>query len=106
MSDKNYFKSRNGHVFFFFDNVPESVESAYRAAVFVDDAPSIFRPPQFAGPWDACPIVGHRPRTEILRDLSTETDKEELANLASELQAVEGAFLDAGRPVPLQSVAA
>lgn len=102
---KNYFKAA-GHLFFFHDAVPESVESAFRAAVFVAENPAIFRPSQFAGPWDACPVIGHRPRADILRDLSTETDEEELLRLSDELVALETCFEDVGRKAPLMAVAA
>lgn len=102
---KNYFKTHNGHLFFFHDSVPESVESAYRTALLLDENPSVFRPARFAGPWDACPVIGHRRREEILQDLSSETDEEELSRLVDELTAFDSTFIDVGRQVPQQVAA-
>ena len=91
---------------FFVDTVPESIEAAYESACLVGENPAIFRPAKVAGPWDKCPVVGHRLRGDILRDLSNETDNEELVRLHAELNALVECYADAGRQVPLTAVAA
>lgn len=101
---RNYFKA-NGHFFFFVDTVVESIEAAYAAASTLGTV-SLYRAVAFAGPWDSADIIGHRPRKEILQDLSLNTDKEELYRLHEELEALHRCYEDIGRPVPLMSVAA
>lgn len=95
----NYFKSSTGHIFFFADSIPESIELAFEAVCLCGE-PSVYRPVAIAGPWDRAKIIGHRARGDILRDLHTETEKEELNRLHSELIALQICYLGAGRAVP------
>lgn len=106
MPSKSYFKSPNGRLFFFVDSVPESLEAAWNEATAEGVLPSIYRPARFAGPWDAAPVIGYRSRADVLRDLTSETDEEIVANLVDELAAIEETYAAAHRPVPLQMVAA
>jgi hypothetical protein len=100
VSATNYFKV-GSHLFFFVDSVPESVEDAYVAATMTGDA-SVFHPARIAGPWDSCPVIGHRPIEEIRRDLANGSSLpgEEFDLLEDELQALYDTFLDAGRTPP------
>lgn len=105
MIKKNYFKA-GGHYFFFVDTIPESIEQAFSLASLVDDDVSVYRAVSHTGPWDSASIIGHRPRKEILQNLSLETDEEERVRLEDELEALHRCYEEAGRPVPLTQVAA
>ena len=88
---RNYFKTSAGAFVFFFGNVLESVEDAYAAVTLQapDEQPVLFAPVAFAGPWQACPIVGHRRREDIAAELVEETDEEAAFRLAEELLALD-----------------
>ncbi len=103
---KNYLKTKSGRIFTFVDTVPESLESAWLAAVFDGTPICIYRPARFEGPWDTCPVIGHRTRGEVLADLSMESDEDELDRLHDELSSLDYEYQRVGRRVPLTAVAA
>lgn len=106
---RNYFKTSKGHTVFFNDNIPESIETAWRAAQGIDGdwvGISIYRPVPIAGDWDDCPIIGHRSRHSILAEMFMATDPEELQLLAGELAQINDAWTAVGRSAPLAAVAA
>lgn len=101
----NYFKMRGGYVVFFDDRKASSVTKAFNKVKAIGVEASIYRPTRIAGPWDQVPIIGHRDRASILRDLAS-ASPEELPNLNNELAQIQAAFAAAGRQVPPQAVAA
>jgi hypothetical protein len=105
MTSRNYFKTKSGQIFFFTQGVPESIEDAYVAAYLTTERISIYKAATVAGPWDALPIIGHRTRSEILRDMAAESDEDKLEVLADELDSFDECFYSIDRVVPLQAVA-
>ncbi len=102
----NYFKSVRNQFFPFADNVPESIRAAYDSALKEDPSPAVYRPTVHPGPWDSSPIIGHRSRADILRELNNAgDDDQEISRLHDELSALHTVFLNSGRTVPLAAVA-
>ncbi len=105
----NYFKGPREQYFCFIDRVPNSIESAYAAAVLAagpEETISVYHATIHAGPWDRLPIIGHRARKDIWQDLGAViADADERERLLSELYAVDAAFAEVGRSTPLQAVA-
>ncbi len=105
MPPRNYLKA--GTKFFFFAaNSPESAQDAFDRARLEGKPLSIFNVTPFAGPWDRVNIIGHRSRADILQDLGRTNDDDNRFWLSEELQAVNARYQDAGRAVPITSVAA
>lgn len=106
----NYFRCAE-RLYFFVDTIPESIESAFEIASLTGETVTIFRPCPIAGPWDRLPIVGHRSRGAILKDIAAEEAKEsidvgELLLLNEELKNYDNLFHSVGRDtVPLQVAA-
>jgi hypothetical protein len=82
----NYFKAE-GRVFLFDHKVPESISEAFAKAQAVGKV-SVFKP---LDGFDV-PIIGHRPRKDILRDLGRETDAKRQANLHEELACLQNEY--------------
>jgi len=108
LASSNYFKTIDGSFFFFNEHFPISVSQAFRAALGGPDdpLPAIYSPVWIAGPWDQCPIVGHRPRKKVLKDLARTDEPGTIEQLHKELSAIENRFEAVGRRVPLETVAA
>ena len=95
----NYFKA-NGHFFFFNDGVLESVVDAWSIAKLTSSRVAVDHPVPEAGPWDEADVVGHRPRTQILRGIKMSSDGETLLQLRDELDQLDARFFDVGRAAP------
>jgi hypothetical protein len=114
MTDRNnYFKSIVGsgkakivHTFLFRDGSYESIFEAFTAAQSMGGTVSLYAPPPVAGPWDRFPLIGHRDRAEILKDLSRTVDDDNRFWLNEELTALHERFSAVGRTIPPQAVAA
>jgi hypothetical protein len=105
----NYFVSQTdkGPKYFFFNgDMPGSVTKAWNKAKKANRNPAVFRPTGVAGPWDNAPVVGHRPRMQIINDISFATEKDDLEALGHELSQLHEEFARVGRVVPPQAVAA
>lgn len=102
----SYFKSWSGNLFFFNPRSLHEVRAAYDAAMATQEVVSMYTVPSMSGPWDKLPVIGHRPRTMILKDLGSPESSEEREALELELDSLARRFSASGRTLPLSAVAA
>lgn len=108
---RSYFKAvlpnKTSHTVFFEDSILESIQDAFALICEIPNARiSVFKPTPIPGPWDAVGLIGHRTRDQIKTDMSRTTNAESLFWLKEELDAVDAAWLDAGRETVPTAVAA
>ncbi len=104
MPNDSYFKTLIGTFHFFTTEDLSSVRRAFDAAKAICGVVSVFRVPAMSGPWDKLGVIGHRTRQQILGDMSSTKDRDELARLKRELDGVSQQYLKVGRCLPPQSV--
>ncbi len=95
----NYFKTKSR--IFFFSEVPSleyrNAYEAYVAAEATGESISICRVTKKPGVWDRVPVVGHRARGAIVRDLDRVRSPEAKEKLHQELDALTACFTSVGR---------
>lgn len=102
----NYFVA--GGLYFFFNSSDRpGTQKAFDLARAAGPRVAVYTVPKNPGPWDRIGLVGHRSRSEILKDLAGSTAPLAIDFLREELDRRDVAYLKAGRlTVPPQAVAA
>lgn len=101
---RNYMKVVEGkrvHIVFYNDVKVRETETAFKEAMAFAQGDvnkvSLYKLPVNPGPWDRAGLVGHRRRGDILADIGTEQNPEELEWRESELQRLDNEYYAAGR---------
>lgn len=110
----NYFTVRVGkkpiHVFFNDSKVVDT-QAAYTKAMFAaggtSNVVSLYKLPPNSGPWDRLGLCGFRRRGEIISDIASTDDPNELELREQELDRLDREYFANGRDrIPLTEVAA